>query len=473
MESFDVFAGGAFVRTSRELPVYNPYDGEVFARSFLADEAVFEQAVNGAWEAFPRLACMPAFERSRILYDLHRALLQQEKRFASLIAREAAKPWRLALAETRRAAQTLLVAAEEVKRPPMEYMRLDWSPDSRDREGLVKYFPIGPVAGISPFNFPLNLAMHKIAPAIAAGCPMVLKPASSTPLATLAFAQLVAETDLPAGSLSVLPMDRQTGSRLVTDERFRLLSFTGSPEVGWQMKQQAGKKKVVLELGGNAGTIIAATADLDQAVRRSVMGAFAYQGQICIHAQRFYVHESLYEAFSKGLVEGARALKYGDPMDAETEITAMIDRQNAERIESWTEEARSAGAVLLCGGGRREAYFEPTVVDRATPGMQIVDQEVFAPLVTLHPFSSFQEAIYGVNNSRYGLQAGVFTRNTEEIRQAFEQLEVGGVIHNDVPVYRTDHMPYGGVKDSGLGREGVKYAMHDMLEARILVMRTS
>lgn len=469
MESLRIYAGGSFLTTSRELFVSNPYDGLPFAKTWLAGKTEYEQAVEAALVAFEPLKKMSSLERSRILFQLSQNLLEQEEGFTSIIAREAAKPWRYALAEVRRAAQTLLVASEEARRLPREYLTLDWTPEAAGREGLVKYFPIGPVAGISPFNFPLNLAVHKLGPAIATGCPIVLKPATSTPLAMLELAKLIDETALPKGAVSVLPMDRTTGNLLVTDERFKLLSFTGSPKVGWKMKSDAGKKKVVLELGGNAGTIVAASANFDHAVKRCLTGGFAYQGQVCIHAQRIFVHQSLFDSFSQMLVEGVRMLKFGDPLSPDTDITAMIDEENAIRVEQWIGEAVAAGARVLCGGQRQGAFVEPTVIINTGPGMKVYDEEVFGPVVTLHPFDDFEEAVRMVNESRFGLQAGVFTNSIEELDMAFNRLEVGGVIHNDTPIFRTDHMPYGGVKDSGLGREGVKYAMLDMLEPRILV----
>ncbi|MEE4178457.1 MAG: aldehyde dehydrogenase family protein [Bacteroides sp.] len=469
MESFQIYAGGRFVTTSHELIVSNPFDGRPFAKTWLAGKEEYEQAVEAALEAFQPMKKMSSLGRSRALLHLSQRLSKQEEHFASIIAREAAKPWRYALAEVRRAAQTLLVASEEARRLPKEYLSLDWTPEAAGREGLVKYFPIGPVAGISPFNFPLNLAVHKLGPAIAAGCPIVLKPASSTPLAMLELAKLIDEAELPNGAVSVLPMDRSTGNLLVTDERFKLLSFTGSPAVGWKMKADAGKKKVVLELGGNAGTIVSASANLEHAIKRCLTGGFAYQGQVCIHAQRIFVHQSLFDAFCQKLVEGVSKLNYGDPLSPDTDITAMIDEENAIRVEQWIGEAAAAGAKVLCGGQRQDAFVEPTVITEAGPGMKVYDEEVFGPVVTLHPFKDFEEALRMVNHSRFGLQAGVFTNSIEELDMAFNRLEVGGVIHNDTPIFRTDHMPYGGVKDSGLGREGVKYALLDMLEPRILV----
>jgi len=469
MDSFPIFCGGEFITTDRELPVVNPYSETVFGRTWLAGEKELELAVLAALRAFPVMKHLSSFERSAILSEVAQKITLREDVFASIIAREAAKPLRYALSEVRRAAQTFTVAAEEAKRLPAEYLQLDWTTDTKGREGVVKYFPIGPIAGISPFNFPLNLAVHKIAPALAAGCPIILKPASSTPLSTLELAKILDETALPKGAVSILPMDRNTGNCLVTDERFKLLTFTGSPEVGWKMKQSAGKKKVVLELGGNAGTIIGSTANLEHALNRSLVGGFAYQGQVCIHAQRIFVHQKHYEDFTWKFAEGAKSLRYGDPLAPDTQITSMIDLENATRVEQWIEEAHSAGARVLCGGKRTGNFVQPTVIVHAQPGMKVFDEEVFGPVVTINPFDKFSEAVEMVNLSRFGLQAAVFTNQIDELDFAFHHLETGGVIHNDSTIFRTDHMPYGGVKDSGLGREGVKYAMHDMLEPRILV----
>jgi len=325
------------------------------------------------------------------------------------------------------------------------------------------------VAGIAPFNFPINLAVHKIAPAIAAGCPIILKPASSTPLSTLEFAKIVDKTSLPKGALSILPMVRQAGNQLVTDERFKLLTFTGSPEVGWKMKNDAGKKKVILELGGNAGVIVTKTADIDAAVAKCVVGGFAYSGQVCIHAQRMYIHAEIFEKFTQKFAETVKLLKHGNPLDMQTDISAMIDENNAIRVEEWVNEAVNSGAKLICGGNRKGAFYPPTVLTETHKDMKVCALEVFGPVVTLEPYYNFNDAIEFINDSRYGLQAGVFTNEIDEMNVAFSQLEVGGVIINDVPTFRVDHAPYGGIKDSGLGREGVKYAIQDMMEAKILI----
>lgn len=315
----------------------------------------------------------------------------------------------------------------------------------------------------------MNLAVHKIAPAIAAGCSIVLKPSSLTPLSTLALARIIAAAELPRGMVNIIPAKRQAGDLLVTDPRIRLLSFTGSAEVGWDMKARSGRKRVVLELGGNAGMIVTPTADLTQAVQKALVGGFSYAGQVCIHTQRILVHVSVFDEFLSLFTEGVRSLKFGDPLDPSTDISVMIDQGNAERVEQWVNEALAGHARLICGGTRRGSYYEPTVITGARPGMKIRDEEVFGPVVLVDPYEDFNQALSEINNSRYGLQAGLFTRDMHEINLAFRRLEVGGLIINDAPTFRVDHMPYGGVKDSGFGREGVKYALLDMLEPKILV----
>jgi glyceraldehyde-3-phosphate dehydrogenase (NADP+) len=336
--------------------------------------------------------------------------------------------------------------------------------------GITRRFPVGPVAAISPFNFPLNLAAHKISPAIAAGCSIVLKPPSRDPLTMLAVAEIIDEAGLPEGAISILPMDRQLGDRLVEDDRFKLLTFTGSPGVGWRMKERAGRKRVVLELGGNAGAIVDASADLDWAVQRCLMGAFSYAGQVCISVQRLFVHQSIWEPFMERFVEGARAITVGDPMDPETKLGPMVDLPAAQRIGSWVDEAVAAGARVLAGGTGQGQSFPATILTDVPRDATVCSEEAFAPVVIVAPFSDFDAVLAEVNDSRFGLQAGLFTNDLGNAWKAFEQLEVGGVIVNDVPTYRIDHMPYGGVKDSGLGREGLRWAIEDMTEVRILVL---
>ena len=464
-----IFLGGEAVETVRRLAVTCSYDGVSVGTTFLAGPAELERAIVAAQQAAPALRALPAWRRHEILMGSAARLRANRAEMGRLIALEACKPLRHALGEVDRALKVIEVAAEESRRMAGEYLRLDWTAAGTGRDAVVKWFPAGLVAGISPFNFPLNLAMHKVAPAIAAGCPIILKPSRNTPLSMLWMARLMAEAGLPAGALSVLPLDRESGSQLVTDPRFAVLTFTGSPEVGWWMKSQAGRKRVVLELGGNAGVIVDRSADLAVAVPRSVTGAFAYAGQVCIHTQRIFVHEALFAEFARRFVEAAATLRIGPPADAETDLTALIDEDNAKRVELWVNEAREAGAQVLLGGRRSGAVYEPTILTATRPEMRVCREEVFGPVVTLEPFAAFGEALRRVNDSRFGLQAGVFTDSLAHMQLAFDQLEVGGVIINDTPTFRVDHMPYGGVKESGFGREGVKYAMADYLEMKVLV----
>jgi glyceraldehyde-3-phosphate dehydrogenase (NADP+) len=389
---------------------------------------------------------------------------------ARTIAEEAGKPIKDAEVETDRGIFTLVTAAEEAKRMEGEVIALDQIPSSKGRVGIVKRFPIGPIAGISPFNYPLNLALHKIAPAIAAGNTIVLKPPSRDPLTMLRFAEIIDAAGVPKGAVSIMPMDREVGDVLVEDPRFKLLSFTGSPDVGWAMKQRAGMKKVVLELGGNAGVIIDADSDLDFAVNRIRVGAFSYSGQVCISVQRVFVAEEVYDTFRDKLVEAVKGIRMGDPLDRSTDLGPMIDEKAALRSQTWVDQAQADGATVLTGGTAEGAFFQPTVIENADPASFVCSREAFAPLVTIAPVSSFGDAIRQINDSEYGLQAGVFTNSLEKALVAYENIDAGGVVINDVPTYRIDHMPYGGVKASGLGREGLKYAIEDMTEPRLMVI---
>ncbi len=469
MKTYPIYAAGQFIESGKKLEVHNPYDQSLVATTWLADAAILEKSISKGLAVQPELAKLPSYKKFEILRSISDALKADRRRLGEVLAAESAKPLKYALAEIDRSAQTFLIAAEESKRVPKEYMSLDWTPNGTGREGLVKYFPIGLIAGIAPFNFPMNLAVHKIAPAIATGCPIILKPASATPLSTLELARIIDATELPKGAVSVLPMDRPTGNQLVTDERFKLLSFTGSPVVGWEMKKQSGKKKVVLELGGNAGVIVSATADLQDALKKSIVGAFSYSGQICIHAQRFFVHSSLYDAFVEGMKAATARLKPGSPLQEDADVSSMIDEDNAQRVEMWVKEAVAQGAELLCGGGRQGTFVEPAILLNSNNSMKVYAEEVFGPVICINRINTIEEAIHQVNDTSFGLQCGVFTNAVSDLDLCFNHLEVGGVIHNDVPTLRFDQMPYGGVKDSGLGREGVRYAMHDMLEPRVLV----
>jgi acyl-CoA reductase-like NAD-dependent aldehyde dehydrogenase len=464
-----IFVGGSWEESDDPLEVTNPFDGSTVGTTFNASADQLDRAIDAATTAFRTMRKMPAYERARILSDAASGLRAERDTVARLIAMEAGKPLREATVETDRGVFTLETAAEEAKRIEGSLIPLDLLPSSKGRFGVVRRFPIGPIAGISPFNFPLNLALHKVAPAIASGNPIVLKPPSRDPLTMLKLAAIFEEVGVPAGGLSVLPMNRTVGDALVADPRFRLLSFTGSPDVGWDMKRRAGMKPVVLELGGNAGVIVDADADLDFAINRVKFGAFAYAGQVCISIQRVFILDAVYERFRDALVEQSTTLVSGDPLDPATELGPMIDDRAAQRAEQWIHDAVADGARVLCGGVANGRFFPPTIVENAAPTSFICSREAFAPLVTLHRVSSFGEAIHRVNASEYGLQAGVFTNNLEHAMTAFEEIEAGGVIVNDVPTYRIDHMPYGGVKSSGLGREGIRYAIEDMTEPRLMV----
>jgi glyceraldehyde-3-phosphate dehydrogenase (NADP+) len=386
------------------------------------------------------------------------------------LCQEAGKPIKAARTEVDRAIFTFTVAAEESTRIYGEYLPLDWQEYTAGRWGIVKRFPLGPIAGITPFNFPLNLVVHKVAPAIAAGCPMVLKPAPQTPLSSLLMAEVVQQTGWPDGGLNVLPLSNDDTSVLVTDDRIKLISFTGSAAVGWQIKKNSGKKKVILELGGNAGVIIHSDADLDYAAGRCVAGAFGYAGQTCISVQRVLVQQSAYGKFVDLFLAGVKELRCGDPLDDSTDVGPLIRESDAVRATEWIQEAVRGGARVLCGGGRKGSLLEPTVLTGTRPDMKVNCQEIFAPVVTVEPYVEFDEAIRRINSSPYGLQAGIFTRDAKLMFQAFEELEVGGLLAGDVPTFRIDHMPYGGVKDSGIGREGLRYAIEEMTEPKLMVM---
>lgn len=471
MADWPIFVAGVWGETPTPLDVRSPYDDAPAGRTWLGGPGEFERAAAAAAGAAPAMAALPAYERARILGDVARALEGRQAEFAATLAAEAGKPLRDATTEVARAALTFRVAADESQRVAGELLPLDLAPHGKRRFAVTRRFPVGPVAAISPFNFPMNLVAHKLAPAVAAGCPIVLKPATRTPLSALALARLLDEAGVPRGALSVLPLSRETGDRLVTDPRFRLLTFTGSSAVGWDLKARAGRKRVVLELGGNAGVIVDRDANLDLAVERIRAGGFGYAGQSCISVQRVYVHDEIFDAFARKLVAVLERLTVGDPLDASTDIGPLIGPDDAARVQAWVDEAVAAGARVLTGGRRiGRAAYAPTVLTDVAESARVCAEEVFAPLVGLYRFGDFAGAVDAVNRTRYGLQAGVFTGDLRHALEAFERLEVGGVMLNDVPSYRIDHMPYGGVKDSGLGREGPRYAIEDMTEPRLLVV---
>jgi acyl-CoA reductase-like NAD-dependent aldehyde dehydrogenase len=465
-----IFLAGRWVDSPDVLAVVNPATGEEVGRTYLATPDQYDAAVTAAEQVFSATRKLPAYERGRILRELSAKVAEHRDELAEMIVAEAGKPIRDARVEVDRASLVFRLGAEEAERMHGEVIPLDLMPSSKERVGITRRFPIGPIAGISPFNFPLNLAVHKLAPAIASGNPIVLKPASKDPLVMLRLAELIEEVGVPAGMVSILPMTRDMGDKMVADDRFKLLTFTGSPAVGWRMKGRAGKKKVVLELGGNAGLIVDKSANIDWAVKRAVTGAFAYSGQTCISVQRVFVHEAVWDEFMGKFTAASAALKVGDPMDAATDVGPMVDGANAQRTQAWVDEAVAMGGRLLLGGKAQGTYFPPTILADVPFNARVCSSEAFAPLVVAFKFSTMDEAIHRVNDSDFGLQTGVFTSDIGDAWKAFNELEVGGVIINDIPSYRIDHMPYGGVKDSGQGREGLRWAIEDMTELRIMVL---
>ena len=450
--------------------IHAPYDGAVIASVHQGRREHAEAAIAASVKAFGTTRRLPAFERQRVLRRISDGIHDRKDEFARTLAQEAGKPIKSARMEVDRAVFTFNVAAEETVRGYGEYLPLDWMQSTAGRWGIVKRFPLGPIAGITPFNFPLNLVAHKVAPAIAAGCSMVLKPAPQTPLSSLLLAEVIQQAGWPDGGFNVLPLSNEDAGLLVTDERIKLISFTGSATVGWAIKNNAGKKKVLLELGGNAGVIVHGDADLAYAAGRCVTGGFSYAGQTCISVQRILVEQSVCGKFIELLLDGVSKLKVGDPLDESTDVGPLIRESDAIRAHDWVQEAVRGGARLLYGGHRKGSIFEPTVLTSTKPAMKVNCQEIFAPVVTVEPYTDFTSALKQVNNSAYGLQAGLFTRDAKLIFDAYHELEVGGLIAGDVPTFRIDHMPYGGIKDSGLGREGLRDAIQEMTEPKLLVM---
>ncbi|MDB5682767.1 MAG: aldehyde dehydrogenase [Sphingomonas bacterium] len=470
-DTYPLYLANEAQQPNTDLPVTDKFTGEVATRVALADAAMIDAGIAAAHAATGPMAQMASYERQAVLQHCVNRFTERKDELAYALCVEAGKPINDSRGEVGRLIDTFRIAAEESVRMTGEVQPLDISPRARGYQGIWKRVPIGACSFISPFNFPLNLAAHKIAPAIAVGCPFVMKPASRTPLGAIIMGEVLAETDLPKGAFSILPASRAGADLFTTDDRLKLLSFTGSPEVGWDLKARAGKKKVVLELGGNAAVIIDEDADLDDAVARTVFGAFYQSGQSCIGVQRIIVHESIYDSFRDKLVARTRTLVAGNPHDENTFVGPMIDVKEAERLDRWIQEAVAQGATLLCGGKRDGAMLEATLLERVPRDTKLNIEEAFGPVAFLAPFRDFNAALEIVNDSKFGLQAGIFTRDIFKVLDAWDRLEVGGVVVNDVPSYRVDNMPYGGVKDSGLGREGVRFAMEDMTEIRNLVIR--
>jgi len=470
-ETYPYYLANSPQSPNTDLEVQDKFSGEVATRVALADEQAIDRAIAAAVEAAPALRAQKPYQRRAVLEHCVERFRERAEELAEVLCIEAGKPIKDSRGEVTRLIETFQIAADESVRPHGEMLNLEISPRAHGYRGWTQRVPIGPCSFISPFNFPLNLTAHKVAPALATGCPFVLKPAGRTPVGALLIGEILAETDLPDGAFSILPCHRDVADRLTTDERLKLLSFTGSPEVGWKLKSKAGKKKVVLELGGNAACIIDAGTDLDDAVDRLIFGAFYQSGQSCISVQRIFAHESLADELEAKLVEAARALKSGDPKNEDTFIGPMISEKEAERIEDWIGKAVDAGAEVLCGGTRKGAIVEATLLRGVSDDQPLACEEAFGPVATLESWSDFDALVKKLNSGKFGIHTGLFTPRIDLAMRAWDALETGGVLINEVPSWRVDNMPYGGVKDSGLGREGIRYAMEDMTEIRTLVIR--
>jgi glyceraldehyde-3-phosphate dehydrogenase (NADP+) len=467
---FKFLVGGEWRSSDEKVYIANPFNGSAVGVVSMAHEKDVNEAIQHSVDAFSVMRTLSGYERSKILSRIAQAIKTRRTEFSELITNESGKPIRFSEAEVDRAISTFSIASEEATRMNGEVIPLDGMSTVKNRKGIVTRFPLGPVTCISPFNFPLNLIAHKIAPAIASGNSFIIKPPLQAPLTSLLLGECLLESGLPQNTVSILPSSNTSAELLVTDPRVAMLSFTGSARVGWELKQKAGKKKVTLELGGNAAVIVDKHADLNLAIERCVLGAFAYAGQVCIKVQRIFVHKDVYKQFEMKFLEACSEVKVGNPLESDTIVGPMISLAEAERVEQWVKEAVSGGANIAWGGKRKGSMFEPTVLDSVTPAMKVCSEEVFGPVVTLQSVTSVEDAVNASNNSRYGLQAGIFSSDLSSIMYAYRHLNVGGVIANDYPTFRVDNMPYGGVKDSGSGREGVRYAIQEMTEPKLLVL---
>jgi acyl-CoA reductase-like NAD-dependent aldehyde dehydrogenase len=466
------FLGGRWVETEERLPVLSPWSGEAVGEVCLAGAAEWDAALNAARQAAPVLKAMSSRERREMLAALVAGVKDRQEELAQTILAEGGKPITYSRAEMARGVTTLSLAAEEAGRLGGESIPLDLAPGTQGRWGITRRFPVGPVLGITPFNFPFNLVAHKVGPALAAGNPVIVKPPSKTPLTSLKLAEIYDAAGLPPGGLQVLPSTSELAERAVGDERLQALSFTGSAAVGWRLRSLAGRKRVILELGGNAACIVDQGADLEWAAKRCAIGSYAHAGQVCIAVQRILVHREVYDEFKEVFLHTIlREVLAGDPAREETVIGPFIDAGAGEKVRAWVKEALDGGAHLAAGNLGAGNLMPAVVLENVTPEMKVWRHEVFGPVATLTPFADFTQALALANDTEYGLQAGVFTRNLAHAWQAFETLEVGGVIVNDAPIFRQDHMPYGGVKASGLGREGMRYAMEELTEIRLLALK--
>ncbi len=472
MEPQKLLVGGEWREASEKFTVASPFSQEVLAEVYSANAAETEEAISYAETVTKEMRVLPRFELSRGLRKISEGIERRKDEFARAIASEAAKPIKLARGEVERGIATLAWAAGEAERFAGEVIPVDTQPQGKGKAAWTLRVPRGIIYGITPFNFPLNLVAHKVAPALASGNSIIIKPSQRTPLTALLLGEVFTESGLPAGALQIVPMDVKYMDTILGDDRIAMISFTGSAVVGWDLKAKAGKKAVALELGGNAAVIVDETGDIERSVSKSVTGGFAHAGQVCISVQRVYVHDKRFDEWTEKFINAAKELKKGDPLDEATQLSVMIDEKAAERAESWVKEALDGGAEKLCGGNREESFMDATVLTNTDLEMKVVAEEVFAPVVVVEKFAYFDQAIELANHGKYGLQAGVFTRDLANSNYAAENLEYGGVIINDVPTFRVDNMPYGGSKESGFGREGVHYAMEEMSEIRLVVVNS-
>jgi len=470
MKEYKLFIGGKWTEGKTVKDIHSPFDQTLVGKVHFAGDAQTADAVSKAHKAFQSTRNLPAFERAGVLEDISSEIFKKQDHLARAITLTSGKPIKSARIEVSRAANTFKIASEEAKRIPGEIIPLDLIPQTEKRLGFVRRYPIGVITGITPFNFPLNLVAHKVAPAIATGNTVILRPASQVSIPSLILGEIIRQTKYPEGGFNVVPCDYKAASSLIDDDKVKMITFTGSPDIGWELKKRAHKKKVTLELGGNAAVIIEPDADLATAVSRCVLGSFSYSGQICISIQRIFLHKTIYDQFMSAFIKTAQDLKMGDPLSDDTDIGPMITLQAAKKTEEWIQEALDQKARIVCGGKRNEAMFEPTILENVKPELPISWLEAFAPVVVVYPYENFEEALKGVNYSIYGLQAGVFTKDLMKAFRAYDLLDVGGVIINDIPTFRIDHMAYGGIKESGFGREGLKYAIEEMTELKLMAL---
>ena len=470
MNEYKLLINGQWKDSKKVKDIKSPYDQKVVGKVHFSSSEQVEEALASAHNAFEKTRKLSGFERSQVLEKISQGIVERKEDLARSISLQSGKVIRDARAEVDRAAMTFDIASEEAKRFGGELIPLDLSAATAKRWGLVRRFPIGVVTAITPFNFPLNLVAHKVAPALASGNTVVLRPASQVPITSLLLGEIVTEAGYPAGGLNIIPSGYKEAEILLTDDVVKKVTFTGSPAVGWELKKKAYHKKVTLELGGNAAVVIEPDADFDFALSRIVTGSFSYSGQICISIQRIFLHEKNYDRFMADFIARTKKLKLGDPMDDQTDIGPMITHEAAKQTEEWIEEAIEIGAHIACGGHRDGAMYEPTILENVIPDLRISWLEAFAPVVVVYPYKEFSKALESVNYSIYGLQAGIFTNDLRKAFEAYEVLDVGGVIINDIPTFRIDHMPYGGVKQSGFGREGIRYAIEEMTELKLMAL---